>query len=113
MKHKTNELAGALLDAAVAKAEGKKIAKTPEGEDGAWIEVGWPEGRLPYAPSTNWNDGGPIIERERIKLDPDFSPEIKGDWVAMLAGGYAEGPTPLIAAMRAYVASTLGDEVEL
>jgi hypothetical protein len=30
-----------------------------------------------------------------------------------LCNGYVVGPTPLIAAMRCYVASKMGDEIEL
>lgn len=75
------------------------------------------------SPSTDWLVGGPIIERERITVAP-----FDGKWAAMLIGNpgrgsayidaYIEewdavGPTPLIAAMRAFVAAKLGDEVEL
>jgi len=68
----------------------------------------------PVSPSTNWAHGGPIIERERMRLM--HTEELgKNPWSAILAGAhYAEfGPTPLIAAMRCYVASKLGDEVEI
>ena len=50
--------------------------------------------------STNWGHGGPIIEREGIEICPIGNGEFYGD-------------TPLIAAMRCYVASKLGDEVEI
>lgn len=60
--------------------------------------------------STNWAQGGPIIERERLCVydyggdqwgcDDNLSPR-------------SIGPTPLIAAMRCYVASKLGDEVSI
>lgn len=74
-----------------------------------------------YAPSTNWEIGGPIIERERISTIFMGEPQT---WFGMIevqfdAGnnifGRVEvtGPTPLIAAMRAYVASKFGDEVDL
>lgn len=59
-----------------------------------------------------WNAGGPIIEREKITLDPfDDSP----NWCATIPGYMYRvyGPTPLIAAMRCYVASKLGDVVEI
>ena len=74
-----------------------------------------------YTPSTDWAQGGPIIEREKICTSTEH-----GDpWRARLSRAaltfdgraysyhHAEGPTPLIAAMRCYVASTLGDEVEI
>lgn len=105
MKHKVAELEGALLDAAVAMAEGL---------DADLVRGG-------YAPSRRWHDGGPIIERERItvlaqvvvhsgvalnRVDETWEAE-RGD------GSRMPGQTPLIAAMRAYVASKFGDEVEL
>jgi hypothetical protein len=68
-------------------------------------------GVIPF--STDWSQGGPIIEREGINIIQS------GSWFAEMdadhSGGviYAEGDTPLIAAMRCYVASKLGDEVEI
>jgi hypothetical protein len=93
---KTNELSGAALDWAVAKCE--------EFDNGDWL----PD----Y--STDWAAGGPIIEREGISVCPD---EI-APWCAFFDHGTAEyafytGETPLIAAMRCYVASKLGDDVQL
>lgn len=70
--------------------------------------------------STDWARGGPIIEREGINLgtqrnEPGFKPHIDYLWHAQLDQrvyvGY--GPTPLIAAMRCYVASKLGETVEV
>ena len=76
-----------------------------------------------YKPSTNWSQGGPIIEREGISTVRD-----EGDdyWQAvtdansgsmfgpgLCGNNFQCGPTPLIAAMRCYVASRLGAEVEI
>jgi len=110
---KTSELTGAALDWAVAKCEGftdydhdTETMLPPRKEYG---RVNLDE----YSYSTDWARGGPIIEREGITLR-NF---IQGDaWDAEL--DYEEtflqsGPTPLIAAMRCYVASKLGDEVEI
>jgi hypothetical protein len=123
MKYKTSELEGARLDAAVAKAKGWEQQEC-EGEvwwwgcDAKWrYTTGNAEMRVRhFNPSTDWSDGGPIIERERIDVIRNHLEEV---W-ASYAGPHsftnrvrAEGPTPLIAAMRAYVASKLGDEVEL
>ena len=94
---KTSELTGAALDWAVAKCEGYRLDLVPE--DG-------------YTPSTDWAQGGPIIEREVIDLvSPLGCPTTS--WVASRGRIYANGPTPLMAAMRCYVASKLGDEVEV
>lgn len=66
----------------------------------------------PY--SYDWAFGGPIIERECIELTKGY-----GIWSSQIRSAYvdewieAEGATPLIAAMRCYVASKLGDEVEI
>jgi hypothetical protein len=100
---KTTELTGAALDWAVSKCEG----------------FTWEQGDLDageygpdFKPSTDWAKGGPIIEREGIELG------MYGDqWRAVMhlesESIYQDGSTPLIAAMRCYVASKLGDEVEL
>lgn len=107
MKHKTSQLDGALLDAAVAKAENDNPA---EGDP------------LPY--SRVWSLAGQIIERERVATEPndDFADPKRSAWLAWLEHparpdgvqrSHACGQTPLIAAMRAYVASRLGEEVEL
>jgi len=61
----------------------------------------------PY--STNWLQGGPIIEREKITIS-----DANEGWVAGYNGTLSYfGPTPLIAAMRCFVASEMGDEVEI
>ena len=61
-------------------------------------------------PSTDWAQGGPIIERERIELRGDGD----GGWIAYdNLNPEQYGPTPLIAAMRCYVASKLGEEIEI
>lgn len=65
--------------------------------------------------STNWAQGGPIIEREEI--DVVFRPgdKLPGFWDAYSKYAYSgfPSPTPLIAAMRCYCASRLGDIVEV
>jgi hypothetical protein len=79
----------------------------------------WEEGDLDaghygpgFAPSTEWAHGGPIIEREKIGVWPSES--ISGQWGARMLNTYIMyGPTPLIAAMRCFVASRLGEEVEV
>ena len=60
--------------------------------------------------SSDWAHGGPILEREGISIY-----RMTSDWSAAYnpSGTPQDGPTPLIAAMRCYVASRLGDEVEV
>jgi hypothetical protein len=106
---KTSELTGAALDWAVAKAEGN-VQLQYDSREGLIIRniLGW----IPYRPSVAWQQGGPIIERERIGLGHAIS-EGNSYWFAI---GYLVeecGPTPLVAAMRCYVASKLSDEVEV
>lgn len=126
MKHKVSELDGALLDAAVALAEGlpfviDSYVSDYDNNREQWVMAARPghsgpddlgrrrADRKQFSPSTEWDDGGPIIERERISVI-----ERTTHWVADLRGtSPVAGPTALIAAMRAYVASKLGEEVEL
>jgi hypothetical protein len=65
-----------------------------------------------WDPSTNWNQGGPIIDREKIRLDPRESYWHAQMWEnSEVEAKYA--PTALIAAMRCYVASKYGDSIEI
>ena len=72
----------------------------------------------PWKPTYYWKQGGPIIERERISvLDAGtcWGARII-DWGKNADGSRCRdwyGPTPLIAALRCYVASKLGKEVEI
>jgi hypothetical protein len=86
---KTSELTGAALDWAVHYALNGQC-----------------QGYSPYEYSTNWAQGGPIIECEGLTLD-------QWDDYPRWRSGNSYGTTPLIAAMRCYVASKLGDEVEI
>lgn len=73
--------------------------------------------------STDWEQGGPIIERENLcvgrkhQADTNYC-EVNDPavdcWARTTAGGYLSyGPTPLIAVMRCYVASKLGEVVKV
>lgn len=60
--------------------------------------------------STDWAQGGPIIEREGINVNKSFD----GWWASYKPSVHEYGgTTSLIAAMRCYVASKLGDEVDV
>jgi len=102
---KTSELTGAALDWAVAKCEGIDYGKDDVRFRGAYARK--------Y--STDWAQAGPIIEREGISVAYIDDNIADGAWFASTVGGdeNTEGPTPLIAAMRCYVASKLGDTVEI
>lgn len=105
-KIKVSEATGAALDWLVAKCLGVSCTERLK-----VFLVKWGRGEHRY--STDWSQGGPIIEREKIDTehDPNGKDVVMG---RMLHGGRwlrRYGPTPLIAAMRCYVASKLGDEV--
>jgi hypothetical protein len=70
------------------------------------------EGYAEHEYSSDWAQGGPIIEREKLDL---WWCEGNGFYTASSSGGkeVEDGPTPLIAAMRCYVASKLGETVEI
>jgi hypothetical protein len=91
---KTSEMSGAALDWAVGQATGF--------DNGDWL----PD----Y--STDWAAGGPIIEREGISVGTGLD---SPTWYANkgVMQHHHFGTTPLIAAMRCYVASKLGDDVEI
>lgn len=108
MKIKISELTGCALDREVAKCEGRP----------SWM-MGF---------STEWEKGGPIIEREKLGIwwathvvDEEGN-EYGNHWYcetgctdenANETYCNAIGPTPLIAAMRCYVASKLGAECDI
>jgi hypothetical protein len=102
MKIKTNEASGVVLDWMVAKCEGIQDSEFVRTHMDAW----------PY--STDWSQGGPIIEREGITV----SKTSHGFWEAYkrpasATENYQADSDALIAGMRCYVASKLGEEVEI
>jgi hypothetical protein len=112
---KTSELTGAALDWAVAKCEGFSAT----GYEARRLKMRGASFEIPkhWKPTEDWAQGGPIIEREGMALNMEDThawqaamwwddEDSKGDILMV-------GPTPLIAAMRCYVASKLGDEVEI
>jgi hypothetical protein len=115
VKTKTAELTGTALD---------------------WAVLSITSGRVGYQlshdylkanrPSTDWSQGGPIIERELLMVEPVFLsadvnwPEGKWVWRSFVLGPNnlddnheQSGPTPLVAAMRCFTASVYGDEVDV
>jgi hypothetical protein len=121
VKIKTSELTGAALDWAVAKVEGYfstngQVPEYWESPDGvthflkmrnAWHPVHWTQA------STDWAEMGPIIEREMISVSPALHEGWEASPWPIDPNTLSWGDTPLIAAARCYVASKLGDEVEV
>lgn len=108
IKVKSSELEGDALNWMVATIE------YPD-----WVEEGYlrdfPEdlefddGDGRFEPVTNWSQGGRIIENHIFRLEDD--PEL--GWSAESGTAKAMGDTALIAAMRCYVMTKLGPEVEI
>lgn len=124
MKIKVSEAQGLALNGLVAKCEGfgpdnyMRNIDIRSGANGKVVGVMVPILRqyVWWTPSTDWVQGGPILERERICI----SIQHDGVWLAYSMQNYADrqefmhsGPTPLVAAMRCYVTSKLGEEVEV
>lgn len=133
---KTAELIGPALDWAVAKAS--EIPMFSMGVDGNWpgnnaVTVATSVnpavivdlmGRMfleanlrsvPWSPSTDWAQGGPLIEKFDVDL---FSPlGTGGPWGAAIQmtaeDPMYEGHSPLVAACRAIVAAKIGDVVSV
>ena len=136
MKIKTSELIGPALDYAVALCEGLDVEsaaarKAAHIEDWMSLAVRPVKDVLGYCDrfyaskyvkhgllgdiprySSKWSQAGTIIEREGIAIRPTWDGEVAG-WITMKGRFEWTGPTPLVAAMRCYVASKIGDEVDI
>jgi hypothetical protein len=140
MKYKVAELEGALLDAAVALADsGRFDPSRPSSEmqmilaNGRFMLAGPQPQQLSHhqwSPSTDWAQGGPIIDFARTTVVQMGGGILQGGSIYFAfipksgttiehgvqlegLGLVQKGETYLIAAMRAYVASKFGEEVEL
>lgn len=119
---KVEELEGALLDLWVARAEGYE-AKIVGELGNAHDEFCMIAGRRPFMPSTDWSDGGPLIYKYALAIQPDCHMDEKDkspgiwyadDWDSVHATKYSEitGRSPLEVICRAVVRSKFGDEIE-
>lgn len=116
MKVKVSEASGVVLDWLVARCEGKLITDVDE------VVLDVP---LDYTPSRDWAQGGPIVERERIEpywVGEECRAAIKFKTKTITPNGFEvvtdtfksyQGASLLEAAMRCYVTSKLGEEVEV
>ncbi len=140
VKVKVADLSGQALDWAVALSIGYSDW---DGECFCTDPSGYPTGffMTSFCPSADWSQGGPIIERENITvirvsndyIDGEFVPKWFAETDYCVGHSAVEsyehqqidpafiisaddgmyGPTPLVAAMRCFVASKLGDELEI
>jgi hypothetical protein len=129
---KTSDLTGPALNWAVGVAQGKQWKNDPDlgmhhtehphpdqRANMLLFPIGWWKmddwSCEVYSPSSDWSQGGPIIEREVIELN--IHDHMTMEWIATRREGSSvseeRGPTPLVAAMRCFVASKLGDEVDI
>jgi hypothetical protein len=134
---KVSELTGRELDKWVAKAEGHMIAEIRQGDVFVGYKVYFYSGDTPRLPdySTDWADGGPIMEKAAIgwRSKPGTGISVgshKGlsswegqPWEAWFCDDGPEGGnvvhqhvqvgrTILEACMRAYVVSKFGEDVD-
>lgn len=121
-KVKTRDLDGVALDHAVAVAEGFVVDGNSHRQ--GTLDKGVPfvpvsfGGCEQFKPSQKWEHGGPIIEREHITLD--YAPEsTNGKWLAEVwpmtgeQGRWGRSDSLLVAAMRVFVHSRLGNFVDI
>lgn len=144
MKIKTSELSGGNLDWAVAMSveawtfahahyptmtldpafSGVELRDYPRGEFGSLLPtcVLIPRNSMrqdpqPFCPSTDWSQGGPLIEKYFLASERmcDGLWQCGGVFKCALDSHsmVGEGETPLIALCRAIVAAKLGDEVDV
>lgn len=115
MKFKTKELTGGLLDWVVGECRGVKLFYIPSMGVCRYNSSHGAD----YRPSTNWAQGGPIIEFNHIDLAKDTRTEDGEGWFAKMSNIdtsmenilVMSGVRPLDTAMRCYVQSKLGDTV--
>lgn len=116
MKVKTTKLIGPALDWAVAKCEGKRITLFcgVMVRNGPTLSPTHDDPVVKWNPSTDWSQGGPIVERENLVVGPTGGGIFPDKWAASSEDSpYLFGPTPLIAAMRCHVTNKLGDDVDV
>lgn len=113
MKIKVADATPQQLNWMVAKAEGVNAEAFDlyyEPTESSDLDThGYPE----FHYSTVWAQGGPIVEREGIATAPADRFKTRGLWIARRGRLRQIGPTPLIAGLRCYVASRLGDEADV
>ena len=114
MKVKTANLKGAALNWAVAKCEGLLDSRGRISDEYIDSLRSHQTGDF----TSDWSVAGPIIDREKINLillpSPNYTSNKEWNyWVGSIVTHSVTGPSPLIAAMRCFVASRMGDEIEI
>jgi hypothetical protein len=110
MKVKVSEATGLQLNWMTCKAAGMFAAYPKYGKGRKFLQMHRGNSTAYIYPTTDWAQGGPILERHISELIDCAD----SGWKACCNGTYgATGKTALEAVCRAYVASKLGDEVEV
>jgi hypothetical protein len=111
MKKQIKDLELWEVDGLVAKAEEKKVKIIDDGKFGKYCMYY----DCVYSPTTNPAQAWPIIERDRISIDTCEYDDKDNDWLATIGElkSFSYGKTSLEAAMKCYLVSVYGDEVEL
>jgi hypothetical protein len=105
---------GVALDAAAAQCMGVKVLRTGAGKDQKLLYVPKRSAYLIWTPSTNWKQGGPIVDRlveAGAVLERDA-----GGWPSCrdsATGISCRGTTPLMAAVRCFVLREMGTSLDL
>lgn len=128
-----SELSGVALDWAVAEAVGLKTVVCSPGQYRHDIKggihcstsygchFGAPSlfGIDPneYSPSTDWSQGGPLIEKHNLSLLPQIGGAYYAQWAVPNMDDYEEAelvaPSALLAICRAVVSKELGQAVQI
>lgn len=125
MKVSVFKLSGRALDVAVAKATGRGIEF--ECPDDPWLtEGGIADQPLhSFTPSTDWHQGGALIERECIGVEKhrldgpyqwaacEWHPVVVQGHTCLERSHYVYGATQLEAAMRCFVIKHIGKEIDI
>ncbi|MDE9517862.1 DUF2591 domain-containing protein [Xenorhabdus bovienii] len=123
MKLPTKILIGPVLDWAVAKSINEDIQEFELND----ISPIYTTDGYPYQPSSNWSQGGPLLEDHAVMLFcgedcqwyafnncNEYNPFYVNNFVnCTLSDASAYGDTPLIAVCRAIVISHFGDNVDI
>lgn len=122
---KTSTLTGPELNAAVAMALGQKVYRIPKPLETGTVLVlschddvpSWPQSRRIPKYSTDIAAAWPIMKKHKIAIDytedEAYANVYRNEGVGQELVGEGDDPDPQIAALRAFVASVFGDEVEL
>lgn len=125
MKRLVTQLNGPQLNWAVATLDGyrnlhfKHYKSSIDGHEAQWLIMSHNNGDIDFSDldyCNDWSLTGPIIEQERIATWSKFDePNKQVVWRAQYpdTSSHTTGPSVLIAAMRCYVLSKLGEQIDI